>query len=252
MPAFRDSGRPEVLHPVGDRFGSRQGRAAAREGPQNEKDGEGFLGCHGLRRRRRPLGEQVIEAAAHQEREAPDEPIGRDREYLSRFADSAKVGDHHQQDKCHADGDPVRKECRECRRDGRNARCGAHGDREDVIHQEGCARDQARQSPEIIRGHDIGPTAGWVGVNGLPVGAGNRGGEEANGNPDGDRVLEGDRSAQDRAREGSPPSRRRQRTSCPRQKMARAETLPSRSCLACAVVMGAADKEALQDGDAMV
>ena len=143
----------------------------------------------------------------------------------------------------------MRKQRREGRRDGRNAGGGAHGDREDIVHEEGRAGNQAGQGTEIIGGHDIRAAAGWVRVNRLPVGAGHRRRQEADGNTDGDRVLEGAASRPGPGREGFPPSRRPRRTSCPTQKMARAEILPEPLVLGLGGRHGSADQEALQDGD---
>ena len=125
----------------------------------------------GRRRRRAHLAAEPLDEPPRDHREiGADEHVGRRREQAARLPHAPQVGERDGDDPRHAERHAVGQEGREGGGDGVDARRHADRDREDVVDQQGGARDQARIPAEVLAGHDVGPAPLRVGEDRLPEG----------------------------------------------------------------------------------
>ncbi len=204
----RDERRGRVL-----RFGRTEGRDAVGNGlhpghrrtpvgerGQKQQPGERLRPrfMFGCKFRGHDRSDQVpVKTDRDQQQDRNDKEVCRHRENPARLANAAQVADREQRQKQQAQLDPVRRETRHRRGDGKHA--GRNADR----HGEGVVDEQRRRGHEsggdadIFLGDAIGAAAGRIRVNGLPIGKRDHRQQGGDDDADRDRIAERLRSGDD-------------------------------------------------------
>ena len=182
-------------HAVADRLDAGEGGAAGREGTRQQErhrqSGErrvvGRLGGDVVRRalRLRQVAEEVPdEPPGGHEADRDHEQVGRDGEGGAGLLRAAQVQRHEQQDEDRRGERLVADEPRDGRGGVLHARGDRHGDREDVVDQQGARHRHAGLRPEVRRGDLVVAAAARVGVDVLAVGGDDREHHEDDGDAD--------------------------------------------------------------------
>ena len=99
-----------------------------------------------------------------------DEHVRRDGEDRAALANAAQVDEHHGHDPDRGELDAQIVELSgEGRRDRRDPRRDTYRDRQDVVGEERCRRDEAGPDTEVLPRHDVAAAAVGVGTDGLPI-----------------------------------------------------------------------------------
>ncbi len=148
-------GFAEGFHAVADGLDAGERRAAARKHFQEQPEADGLR--HGRRRRQRRERHWMSagEERAHQTARDRDEQCANEKvrghdERTAGFADSPEIDDRDDEENADADRDCVRQQRRHCGNQRANACGNAHRGGKNVVGQQSCRSQQAREGAKIV------------------------------------------------------------------------------------------------------
>ena len=170
-----DLGLAERGDAVGDGLDAGEGRAAAREGAQDQQEDRSLgeaLGLHrvlGARGDGRVAERRADEARHDHDPDRADEDVRRDREEEGRFAHPAEVDDDDEDDEADRELDAGRVELRQRRDDVVDAGRDRHRDRQDVVDEQRGRDDDAGHFAEVRARDFVVAAARGIRLDELPV-----------------------------------------------------------------------------------
>ncbi len=136
--------------------------------------------------RRPAAGDAAHDAHHHHDQHRGHEAVGREGEEEAGLPHAAQVHQGEKHEHQQADRHLVRLQRGHGRRQGQHARHDAHRHGEHVVNQQRRGGHEAGVRAQVLAGHDVGPAAVRVGVDGLPVGEDDDGQQGGDGHRDGD------------------------------------------------------------------
>ena len=117
-----------------------------------------------------------------------DEAVGRECEQQAGLAHAAEVADGQDHNAGERQGQLVRREAGRCGRQREDSRRDRHRDRQHVVGEQRCTRQERRKRAEVLPRKDVRAAAGGIGLHALAVGEDDDG--QQGRDPDRDREHE--------------------------------------------------------------